>query len=163
TGNLTQTATADETIDAVVAAASAAVSVGLVGLSASGAGASVLNQIATQVATYIDGDGATGINARVVTLHATDNSHIKAKVDAVSVALAVAPIGAGLSIAVAEARNDIANVVQSYITNAATGVRARAGNVDLAATKSATIDVSALAASIAGGVGAFSGGGISAT
>src|SRR5262249_22957970 len=139
-GNLSLTATDAESINAVVVAASAAASGGLVGVSLSGAGGNATNQIASQVGAYIDGDGATGIFASNLTLQAQDNSIITAAVDAVSVALAIAPFGGSVSVSVALASNSIGNAIESYITNASHDVQARTGNIDLNAQETATIN-----------------------
>ena len=60
-GALTIMATESATIDAIVVAASVAISGGVVGASLSGAGAAATNRIATEVQAFIDGDGASGI------------------------------------------------------------------------------------------------------
>src|SRR5581483_11746689 len=62
-GNLVQTATSDQTIDAQVFAGSAAISGGSVGVGLSGAGAATENQAGARVAAFVEGDGATGIQA----------------------------------------------------------------------------------------------------
>ncbi len=63
TGALAITALSNQTIDALVVAASVAVAVGFVGFSVSGAGATTTNTIATDVKAAIDGSGPTGIRA----------------------------------------------------------------------------------------------------
>jgi Ca2+-binding RTX toxin-like protein len=170
-GDLTQTAVADETIDAIVVAGSVAISGGTVGVGLSGSGADAENKISTLVKAFIEKEtnysGPTPIVADSVTLTALDISDIKADVGAGSLAASFAGTAAvSLSIGVALAENAINNVVQAYITNA-DSVTATDGAVTLQAIESATVDALSIAASLAasfGSVGvALSGAGAEAT
>ncbi|MFL5755287.1 MAG: hypothetical protein ACJ77N_03225, partial [Chloroflexota bacterium] len=133
-GALTIMATESATIDAIVVAASVAISGGVVGASLSGAGAAATNRIATQVQAFIDGDGPTGIKATTITLSATDGSGINAVVGAASVAAGFGVVGAALSIAVSIAWNEVRNDVRAYIANANPGVTTTTGPVSVTAT-----------------------------
>src|SRR5262249_13712424 len=118
-GDLAQTATADETINAVIVAASAAIAGGRVGVTGGGPGTAVTNKISTQVEAYIDGDGdgTTGIEANHVSLTAQDQSVIKADAESVTLAVSVAPVPTGvavsISIGTAQATNSISNDVEA--------------------------------------------------
>jgi hypothetical protein len=87
-GGLNQTAISDQSINALVVAGSAAATGGAVGVSVSGAGAGAVNTITTDVTAFIEGDGATGINAGSVALKAEDTSTISAVTGAASLAAA---------------------------------------------------------------------------
>jgi len=166
-GDLSLSALASETIDAIVVAGSVAVSGGgTAGVGLSGSGADAENKISTQVKAFIDGDGATGIVADSISLTALDLSSIKADVGAGSLAASVAGTAAvSLSIGVALAENTITNQVEVYIANA-DSVTATDGSITLQALEGATVDALSVAASLAasfsfgGGVGvALSGAG----
>ncbi len=167
-GGLAQTAVANETINATITAGSVAVAGGgKVGIGLSGSGADARNRIATQVKTYINGDGPAGIAADSVTLWADDISKITADVEAVAVAVSFAPTAAvSLSIGVSLARNEIYNEVESYITSA-DSVMARHGPVSLRAIENAAIDADSWAVAVSAAVSqagiALSGGGANAT
>ena len=133
-GALTIMATESATIDAIVVAASVAISGGVVGASLSGAGAAATNRIATEVQAFIDGDGASGIKATNITMSATDGSGINAVVGAASVAAGFGVVGAALSIAVSIAWNEVRNDVRAYIANANPGVTTTSGPVSITAT-----------------------------
>ena len=165
-GDLIQTATADESIDATVLAGSVAISGGFTGgLAAAGAGANAVNKIANGVRAFINDDGATGIIADSATLTAIDTSTIDAITGSASVAATVAPAGATAAIAVALADNKISNEVEASISNA-DHLLARVGDVVVTADETATVDAltAAAAAAITGAIGAsFSGAGADAT
>ena len=121
-GALTLTATAQQSIHAIVIAISVAISGGEVAVSLTGAGVSATNSIALGIAAYVDGDTAStlttsGISASAITLTATDTSSIVAIVGAASVAADFGAGGASLSIAVSLAHNEIANIVDASIAN----------------------------------------------
>ncbi len=80
-GALTVHATESATIHATVAAASFAVSVGLIAIGAAGAGVSTTNKVGTSVTAYVDGNGTTGITITVgsADIAAVDSSTIVAR------------------------------------------------------------------------------------
>ena len=160
-GDLELSATATQVIRAVVAAGSVAVSAGGFGASGSGAGAQTINRIATLVQAYVDGDGADDITAASVSIKAHDTSSITATTAAVSVALSFT-IGGAVSLAVALADNEIANQVDAFISGTVDGLTTTSGGITLEAITLATISALTVSASVAGGVGAFSGAGAKA-
>ncbi len=133
-GALTITASDAATIDAIVIAASAAISAGVVGASLSGAGVGVTNRISTEVQAFIDGDGPTGITASSVKISATDSSGINAIAGAGAIAAGFGAVGAALSIAVTIATNEVANDVAAFVANADQGVETTGGPLTISAT-----------------------------
>src|SRR5262249_17883822 len=119
------TATGEQAINAVVVAGSVAVSGGAgLGVGLSAAGAATHNRIATQVNAFINGDGATGIEATTVSLTAKDISHINAVTAAASLAAALTGgVSVAVSIGVSLATNVVNNSVEAYIANADQGVK----------------------------------------
>ena len=134
-GDLIQTALADQTIDAVVVAASLAVAGGGgFGGAGSGAGVYAENRIATDVKAYIEGDGATGVSADTITIIAEDSSSITAVAGAVSIGVAFSGGGSvSASVGVAIAKNEVNNNVAAYVLDADTGVNATTGDIDISA------------------------------
>ena len=118
------TAIGSQTVDAIVASGSAAVSGGLVGVGLSGAGAAALNRIAARVEAAIDGDGSFtgGTYAYSVSLSATDTSVIHATTGAAALAVGIGALGVGGAVGIALAENEIANQVKAYIANLDSGV-----------------------------------------
>ena len=162
-GDLTVKAVADGNIVARVGAGSVAVAAsGGTGLSGSGSGVVTLNRIATLVKAFVDGDGATGIEAKSATLTATDSSKIKADAGAASIAVAAASTtGGSLSIGVAVASNLISNEVEAFVNNADNAFKTSIGAILISATSSPTIEAVSVAASIAVGAAGTTGVGIS--
>ena len=160
-GDLSQTATANETITAQVLSGSVAVSGGgAVGVGLSGAGSSTENKIATQIRAFINGDGATGIIADKVSLTAMDTSSITTTAGSASLAGAFGGVaGVAVSVGVGLAHNEISNTIEASIQNADQGVATRlGGDISLQAIENATITATALAASAAAGGGLFGAG-----
>ena len=153
-GSLLQSATSTATIAATVLSGSVAL-VGGYGLtvSASGAGASTENQVATLLAAYIA--GRSQVQAAAVTLRAEDKSTITADTGAASIAAAVGSLSATVSVGEGQASNTIANQVAAYITGAS-NVSTSSGDIALHASEHATIRATAIAASIAASVGEVS-------
>ncbi|MCK9231001.1 MAG: hypothetical protein M0P18_10020, partial [Syntrophales bacterium] len=149
TGNLTMTATSDQSIDALVVAGSAAASGGSVGVGVSGAGAGAVNRITTHVKAFIEGDGSAGIVADSVTLLAEDTSRISAVTGAASLAAGLGGVGVAVSIGIAGAYNEISNDVAASIYNADNGVKATRGAVTIEAVEAAAINAITAAASLA--------------
>ena len=149
TGVLSQSALNSATIDASAFAGSIAASGGGSGTSLGGAGASIVNKIATRVEATIDGDGATGITVGSASLRATDASMISSSAGAAAVSASFGAAGVAVSIGVGLAANTVANTVDVSIRNADQGVTATTGGVTLAADSRATIAATAWAASVA--------------
>ena len=172
-GDLIQTAIADQTIDAVVVAASLAVAGGGgFGAAGAGSGTNMQNLIAGNISAHIDGDGGNGISANHITLTADDTSTIIA--DAASAAVAFAFSGGGsISIAIAAniANNEIGNTINSSIRNASNTTARMGGSSDpgmtIHASENATIDAFTVAASVSTSISlagvAFAGAGTNAT
>ncbi|MEE8308571.1 MAG: hypothetical protein V3R81_14985, partial [Gammaproteobacteria bacterium] len=116
-GALTLDAHSVQSINAVVFAGSVAASAaGSTSVSVSGAGAGAENRIATQVRSFIDGSGSTGIRADSISLTADDSSSISVIVGAASVAAAFSGgTGVAVAIGVAGAFNEISNEVEAFI------------------------------------------------
>ena len=165
-GTLTQSAVNAATIDATAFAGSVAASGATQGgtgggaLSLGGAGARVLNKVATVVTATIDGGGAVSssnvIEAGGVLLNARDTTVVSAWSGALAVAFAIAPASTGgvsVSIGVGQAENDVANTIEASIRNANAGVTATTGDISLRADSRATLSATAWAASLAVGVG----------
>ena len=119
-GALTLTATAGQTISAIVLAGSVAIAAsGTVAVGASGAGVYTDNHVTADVKAYVDGDGTNGISATSITVKAVDTSTITAIAGAASVAAAFSgTVGASLSIAVSLAFNQIGSQVEAAFKNA---------------------------------------------
>ncbi|HZK06225.1 MAG TPA: hypothetical protein VFC82_10350 [Actinomycetaceae bacterium] len=140
-------------IESTVLSGSVAVAGGPLGVGLGGAGAAAINRIATRIEATIDG-GATvnaGVRAHSVLLTAQDNSTIDANTGAAAIAVGIGALGAGGSVGVAIARNEIANQVHAGIINV--GQVTTAGAVTLTATEAATIKATTAAAAAAGAVG----------
>ena len=160
TGALSLTATASETIEAIVLAASASLAAGIVGVGLSGAGAASENRIFVLVAAYIDGDGEGadgGISAASISLSATDTSMIRAITGAASLAAAAGVLAGTISIAAAIALNEISTAVEAFIADGDTLVKTTTGAISLSATGNATIRAwtAAASASASFGLGAI--------
>ncbi|MCY7332058.1 MAG: hypothetical protein LH649_05235 [Pseudanabaena sp. CAN_BIN31] len=158
-GALTLSAVNNGTINAGVGAGAVAIAGGgVAGVAASGSGVDTKNRIATLVKAFIDGDGATGIQATTATLTATDSATIKADAGAASVAASIAGVaGVSVSIGVALADNLISNEVEAYIKNANDFAKTTTGGIGISATTSSTINAVAVAASVAVGAGGVAG------
>ena len=153
-GALTLTTLSEETIEAQVGTVAAAISGGFVGVSAAGAGAVALNDIAVNVSGYIDGDTAAGsslkgVSAASVSLVGNDTSTITAEVDAVAITAAFGVVGVSVSIGISQATNQIDNNLEVYIANASDGVTATGSSVALSATDKSTVNAQVTAASLA--------------
>ena len=174
-GQLSATAIASQTIGALVLAPSVAVAAkGPVGIALSGSGVSVENKIAAHVRAFVDGDapssgGAAGISAASIALIARDESTIVAT--AVAPSLAASFLGSAaiaVSVGVTLAHNEIDNVVEAYVANAAQALAATQGDITLEASSDAGISAVAAAASLSAAFlgsfnGAVSGAGADAT
>ena len=160
-GAFSLNATNGATINADVAAVSAAFSAGLVGDSVAGAGVSATNEVSVATAAYIDNGSANlSDKAGSIDVEAADNSHITVDVEAASLAISVAPESVAVSVTVSTAQNTIDNSVEAYIVNAP-DVRS-SGATTVAATEAATITATAYAAAVSAGFVGVSGGGAGA-
>ena len=164
TGSLTANAVADASIDAIVLAGSVAASGGAVGVSVAGAGVIAINQIATNVASFIDGDtdddlgtGVTGtIIADNVTLGVNDSTSINAIAGAASIAAAFGGTAVAVTVGVSTAVNEISNELEAYIANdSVTTTDAASNNSDIIISATDTANIfavsSAVSVAIAGG------------
>ena len=158
-GSLSLQATAQPTIEAIVVAASVAVSGGGVGFALSGAGAVTLNSIAMQVEATITGDGVVhdptsqnpvpAVRATSVTLRATDTATIRAVTGAAAISVALGAGSVALAISIAAAVNTIGNEVTAGIVGADDTVKATNGGITIAALEDATIEAISAAAAVA--------------
>ena len=166
TGDVAVTATSQQSIEALVAAAAVAIALGgTAGVGASGAGVDVTNEIAVATQAYIDGTGtigAGGISAGNVAVTASDQSIIGAVAGAAAVSASFAgTVGVSASIGISLARNTILSSIDAYISGvpamAATSVAVTA--LDQAAISAASVAAAvAFAAAGAGGVSLAGGG-----
>ncbi len=163
-GSITQTATSNATITANVDAGSVALAGGGVAVAASGAGADVINKIATDVKAFTTNSQGAGIHAgHDITLSATDTSSISAVVVAVSIAGSIGAYGGSAAVGLSLASNQIGNDVEAYISNAS--VTTDTGNLNVYATENATLSAISAAAAVAFNVSigaSLSGGGAEA-
>ncbi|CAM2780863.1 LEPR-XLL domain-containing protein [Vibrio rarus] len=156
TGALNLDADGNMTVFSGVGAGSMAISGGAGGgVSGAGAGVSTVNDIYTDVETYIDNSSASSkiISSSSVDLDADNTSKITADAGAASLAAAFgAGGGVSLSVGVALAENTVDANTSSYITDVG---ELSSGDISVTATTDNTIDATAVAASIAaaGGVG----------
>ncbi len=151
-GAFDETAADTSTINADVAALSAALVAGFAGDSLSGAGATAENFISVDTEATVSGSGASGINVGSIDLSADDQSTIYANVAAVSLAVAVS-LGGSLSMSESLAQNTIDNEVQSSISSATVTAD---GPVTVDAVEDASITAISVAASVSASIG-FSG------
>ena len=149
----------NSTIEASVAALSAAVVVGLIGGAVAGAGGSAINMIAVNDTATVTGS-TTVLNAGEVDVQATDSSTIGTFVGAGSLAASISLDGEAAAAAFSLAENVINNTVTASISDATVST---SGDVNVDATENATIFAFAVAAAFAGGIDfAMSAGGVSA-
>ncbi len=153
-GDLTLTATSTADIDAIIWAGSVAASAGgFAGIGASGAGTSAINRVAANVKACIDGSGTMDIIADSISLTAGDASTIDATVGTAAVAIGVGLVGAGISVGVSIASNEVDNQVSAYIANSQNVQTRDGGAITISATENATINALGVAASAALGAG----------
>src|SRR5262249_33873085 len=141
-------------ITAQIFADSVALSGGAIAIGAAGAGARTDNRIKTQVKAYIDGTdpgsdslGAMGIKAGSISVKATDDSTINANTGSTAISAVISLGGGGISLAVALAKNEIANEVEAYVLNGGTVEATGASGTEILATDSAHITSATVAAS----------------
>ena len=115
-GDVAVRATSSQTIKAEVIAAAAAVAVGTAGIGGAGAGAYAENRIAVATDASIVGtvDDLTLVDASNITVEASDTALIDALVGAAALAAAFGGTGVSVTVAVAVAKNTIANDTSAY-------------------------------------------------
>jgi hypothetical protein len=150
-GALSATAVATETIEAAVVAASAAIAASKkFSGAAGGSGSDAVNQVASKVEAFIDGDHSGGIHATSITLSANDTSKITST--AIGAALAASfseKAAVSIAIGVSLSENRIASQIGAHIKNADDVLST--GGISVTATDQATIHSVAVAASLAAG------------
>ena len=157
TGSITLDAHESATIVAQAFAAAAAVGLGGVGIALSGAGVFAGNTILGDV----DASAGNSVleSAGDVILQAQNISEIHAATLGISVAVgAGVAAGIGVSIGAAIAGNTITSGVHAYLLDSAVTA---AGDLDVRATASQTIDAAVNAVSVAASAGGFAGIGLS--
>ena len=164
-GAVDVSATSSETVDALVLAASVAISGSSQAATGfTGAGAFAFNEIALDIGATIDGGAVDPLSSAGVSVAAADTSTIEATVFAGSVAGGFSSENATtVAIGVSFARNSITNPVTAYIEDVPL-LTTGGGAVSVTASEDATID--AISSAIAIGVSgsgensvAFAGGG----
>ena len=160
-GAVRVTASATDTIEKAVSfAGSAAISGGLVAVSLAAAGAEATNHIGTTAKAYLSGSNVRAVGD--IEVEAVSGTQIK-RTDAIGASLSVAiGIGGAASVAVSLIDNLIANDVQAYIDGTSARPIQAGGDVSVVAnvSKAWIKEVSAVTASISGGLVGFSGGGV---
>ena len=149
TGALTVDATSTETIDALVAAGSAAIGAGTTGVGISGAGAGARNTIAVRTAAFLDDpDDKTGsiITVGSAAIGATDTSPSQQIVGAASLAAGFGATGVAITIGISIALNDIHNETYAGVLDGQV-LTSTSGGLSVKATQGATIDALSAAAS----------------
>ena len=158
-GNLTQSATSNQSIQSILVAGSVAVGLGgTAGVGVAGSGAIAENKVGVDVEAYIDGATGSGILADRITLTARDQSKIDAITAAASLSVALGgTAGVAVSVGVSTARNVISSDVASYIKDVGSKVQSTIGNIALLADSQSRIQSVSAAASIAAGFGGVAG------
>jgi hypothetical protein len=151
-GSVEVTASSKKSVNALVFAGSAALSVGLVGVSVAGSGVYAENAIGGTTHAGINMGGTKNVSGDSVKIEATDTSKIEAIAAAVSVSLAFGFVGVAVSLAGSIAENDIATTLLADVTenSSTTGkLIATGGDVTVNAEDVALIRVISAAASVA--------------
>ncbi|MBT7082464.1 MAG: hypothetical protein HN929_13545, partial [Chloroflexi bacterium] len=148
-----QTATANETISAIVFSGSAAAAAGIAGVAVSGSGVVAVNKISTDVKAYIDN---SEIEAGSIALTASDTSQITADGGAAAISAAFGGVGVAISTGVAIAENRITNNIEAYITSS-DSVKTDIGDISVRAFEDATITARTAAAAVSAAVGSLAG------
>ena len=168
-GAVQLSATSSAQIDAIAAAASIAVGIGVLGAGIAGAGAVATNAILTKTNAAISDSAIT--SAAGVDLDATGTAGIRARILTAAVGVGVGFAGVGASIGVSIARNLIGSTPSGVVSRAevqATIARSSVtagGALTLDAVSNQTIDALVVAGSVAvaGGLYGFSAAGAGAT
>jgi hypothetical protein len=159
-GALSAAAISNQKIDGFVEAVAGALTVGgAAGVSASGAGVSVVNTISVATRAFIDGEGLPGISitAGSISVTAQDTSAITAAAAAATVAVSFAGTAAvSVAIGVSLAQNLIGGEVAAYIKGVP-ALTTNGGAVVVSATDDATIKALSAAAAVAAAVSGIAG------
>ncbi|MGC9329325.1 MAG: hypothetical protein ACP5I1_16950, partial [Candidatus Hinthialibacter sp.] len=155
-GALNLHASADETVNAVVFAGSAAIAGGIGAVGVTAAGAFAYNKTATDVKAFIDTVTGDGVQAGSISIQAHDLSTINAVTGSAALAASIGAVGVSVTIGAAIGMNQIETNVEAYILDAY-NVRTTSGSIALEAIENATINALSTAASIAVGGGLFAG------
>ncbi|WP_322892276.1 LEPR-XLL domain-containing protein, partial [Yoonia sp. 72] len=159
-GDLVVKATSSKTINALVFAGAAAISVGETGIALSGSGVSAENLIAGSTEARITLGDQT-VRGGTITVQALDVSRIEAIAAALSLSLAFGNTGVSVALGVSVAQNTIGTLVRAAVTEvsaaSAGSLIATAGNVLIDARDDATIRVISAAAAIAAAGGITAG------
>jgi hypothetical protein len=161
------TATANDTISTVSFAGSAAISGGILAVSAAGSGAEATSILNTRVAAYIaNSDVAASGDIKV---NADSTSEVS-KALAIGASLSVAiGIGGAVSVAASVAKNVISDEVQASLSGNTGNMITASGQIDVTANATAgigqdngddNVEISAVTASLAAGAFSASGGGL---
>jgi hypothetical protein len=158
-GNLTQLALSNQSIQSILVAGSVAVGLGgTAGVGVAGSGAIAENKVGVDVEAYIDGASGSGISADRITLTARDQSKIDAITAAASLSVALGgTAGVAVSVGVSAARNLISSDVAAFVKDAANKVQSTVGNIEILADSQSRIRSVSAAASIAAGFGGVAG------
>ncbi|MEZ0276275.1 MAG: beta strand repeat-containing protein, partial [Roseimicrobium sp.] len=157
-GGITLTSTEKATIDAKSVAASFGLAAGaLAGVAISGAGADAKNIILTKTSAHID--DSTVLSAANLTLTATDETTITAKIQSIAAALGVGVAGVGVAVGSSTATNYIGHLANgteqpATVTASIIGSQVTArGSISLTAAEDAeiTAEVESTAVALAGG------------
>ncbi|MBT7080530.1 MAG: hypothetical protein HN929_03525, partial [Chloroflexi bacterium] len=162
-GSISQTAIAEQTINSVVFAGSAAIAGGgAAGIGLSGSGVLAENRVSLDIESYIKGDNTEGVSAANISLLAQDTTSISSFAGAASIAAGFGgAVGVSLSVGVSLAQNIISNSVNAYIQDIAQGISSTSGDIVIKAEEKADIEAKTWAASLSLAVGGLAGIGVS--
>ncbi|MFB3079252.1 MAG: hypothetical protein ACE1Y4_14735, partial [Lysobacterales bacterium] len=123
---------------------------GAVGASVAGAGSVATNIIHNTVEAYIkNSSDVSTSNGKSLLISAQDKADIQANAAAQSISFIISVTGAAVSIGTVISVNEIGNTVQAYIEDSKI---VSAGEVNILATSTSTVDSKAVATAIAAGV-----------
>ncbi|MBT7080527.1 MAG: hypothetical protein HN929_03510, partial [Chloroflexi bacterium] len=148
-GDVTLTATAEETITSWIFAGSVAIAAGGTAVGVGGSGVLAINLLATDIKAYIS--GSSEVKGNSVILTADDTSRIMAYGGAAAITGGFGGTGVAVSIGVALAHNMIHNDVAAYITGST--VTSTGGNIEVNALEHSQINSVSAAAALAVGIG----------
>ena len=155
-GNLSVTADADQTINAIVAAGAVAIAGGQTGVAVAGSGVYAENNIGTDVSAIATGYlGTATLEADTMNFEATNQSQINSIAGAAAVSAAVGQVGVSVSVGVAIAHNLISSTVEAgfdHLDNVTTDGGDDNPDVLILASDSATINSFGAAANWAAAV-----------
>ncbi|HBV62832.1 MAG TPA: hypothetical protein DEF45_07395, partial [Rhodopirellula sp.] len=165
-GRVDVLATQVDQVDSVSYAGAVAVAVGAVGGTGAGAGASTKTYMSTEVLAYIKNSDVISNHGDIEIKSTSASTVERSQAVGVAIAAAIAPVGAAISVGASLSETLTQNTVNAYVLDDSTGstrYKLDAAN-DVAITSSAITlvdDVKAVTASVAAGIAAVSGGGVS--